>query len=187
MADKEQHSKLVQLGQPQQKRYNAVNINKKFIEKNAQSSAVPAPVIKNTAQSVRPQVQATTSHSKLVTAKLTAVQSSSSTSGWSRPSSATPPSDGISPTTASNPQPQVAQSQSKDKPVWGNPRAMQLQRSDLAPKDEFPTAAEVKSRLSEREAVLAAHAQARLEQADTFRGLHLDPNAHHWDEVQFDS
>ncbi len=29
----------------------------------------------------------------------------------------------------------------------------------------------------------AAHKQARLEEADTFRGVHLDPNAHHWDEV----
>ena len=33
------------------------------------------------------------------------------------------------------------------------------------------------------ETVAAAHKQARSEEADTFRGLHLDPNAHHWDEV----
>lgn len=32
-------------------------------------------------------------------------------------------------------------------------------------------------------AVDAAANQARLEEADTFRGVHLDPNAHHWDEV----
>lgn len=25
--------------------------------------------------------------------------------------------------------------------------------------------------------------QLRSEEADTFRGVHLDPNAHHWDEV----
>lgn len=25
--------------------------------------------------------------------------------------------------------------------------------------------------------------QLRMEEADTFRGVHLDPNAHHWDEV----
>jgi serine/arginine repetitive matrix protein 2 len=30
---------------------------------------------------------------------------------------------------------------------------------------------------------IAAHNQARMEEADTFRGVHLDPNAHHWDEV----
>ena len=29
----------------------------------------------------------------------------------------------------------------------------------------------------------AASKQARMEEADTFRGVHLDPNAHHWDEV----
>jgi hypothetical protein len=23
-----------------------------------------------------------------------------------------------------------------------------------------------------------------MEEADTFRGVHLDPNAHHWDEVR---
>lgn len=30
----------------------------------------------------------------------------------------------------------------------------------------------------------AANKQARMEEADTFRGVHLDPNAHHWDEVR---
>ena len=25
---------------------------------------------------------------------------------------------------------------------------------------------------------------SRSEEADTFRGVHLDPNAHHWDEVR---
>ncbi|KAJ3905124.1 hypothetical protein F5879DRAFT_1027983 [Lentinula edodes] len=32
----------------------------------------------------------------------------------------------------------------------------------------------------------AAHKQARMEQADTFRGVHLDPNAHHWNEMEED-
>ena len=31
--------------------------------------------------------------------------------------------------------------------------------------------------------VASASQQARMEEADTFRGVHLDPNAHHWDEV----
>jgi len=31
--------------------------------------------------------------------------------------------------------------------------------------------------------IAAANKQARIEEADTFRGVHLDPNAHHWDEV----
>lgn len=29
----------------------------------------------------------------------------------------------------------------------------------------------------------AANKQARMVEADAFRGIHLDPNAHHWDEV----
>lgn len=28
-----------------------------------------------------------------------------------------------------------------------------------------------------------AQKQALLETADAFRGVHLDPNAHHWDDV----
>lgn len=31
----------------------------------------------------------------------------------------------------------------------------------------------------------AADKQARSVEADTFRGIHLDPNAHHWDEVEY--
>lgn len=29
------------------------------------------------------------------------------------------------------------------------------------------------------------HKQAMDESADAFRGVHLDPNAHHWDEVSY--
>ena len=36
-----------------------------------------------------------------------------------------------------------------------------------------------------KEDAAALSRQARLEEADTFRGVHLDPNAHHWDEVRF--
>jgi serine/arginine repetitive matrix protein 2 len=38
----------------------------------------------------------------------------------------------------------------------------------------------------EADETAAAHKQARMEEADTFRGVHLDPNAHHWDEVSDD-
>jgi len=30
----------------------------------------------------------------------------------------------------------------------------------------------------------SASKQLRSDEADTFRGVHLDPNAHHWDEVR---
>jgi hypothetical protein len=36
---------------------------------------------------------------------------------------------------------------------------------------------------AEAAVIAAANKQARIEEADTFRGVHLDPNAHHWDEV----
>lgn len=32
--------------------------------------------------------------------------------------------------------------------------------------------------------VVEAQKQALLETADAFRGVHLDPNAHHWDDVR---
>jgi hypothetical protein len=39
--------------------------------------------------------------------------------------------------------------------------------------------------LEAKEALAAAASkQARMEEADTFRGVHLNPNAHHWDEVR---
>jgi serine/arginine repetitive matrix protein 2 len=37
--------------------------------------------------------------------------------------------------------------------------------------------------MMEAAVIAAANKQARIEEADTFRGVHLDPNAHHWDEV----
>lgn len=102
---------------------------------------------------------------------------------------------------------------SSSKPVWGNLRATATtpQRPDLKVQNDFPTAAEVAQgthlypgyklhlayhiavATSVRQAKIhdsieaaetaAANKQARLEEADTFRGVHLDPNAHHWDEV----
>lgn len=41
------------------------------------------------------------------------------------------------------------------------------------------------SDIAEAAVIAAANKQARIEEADTFRGVHLDPNAHHWDEVCF--
>ena len=92
-----------------------------------------------------------------------------------------------------------------NKPVWGHSR----QTTALKPPDarqDFPTAAEVahgmyyakntmlysrnlgipsKERESRQNAgSIALIKQARMEEADTFRGVHLDPNAHHWDEVR---
>ncbi|KAF8078339.1 hypothetical protein FPV67DRAFT_1464969 [Lyophyllum atratum] len=241
---------LVQLGSglsqaspaAQPKRFSAVNINKKFLEKNSSASAsspISQPATKSGGPSLaRPQAQSSASHSRLVTTKLTSTSPASPASGvgWSRPSSAAPPhaagshspnnnspplpatSLGTTSSTAGTPQlphagkviqpqPRTAPVQSglsqkdgvgggSNKPVWGN------LRSNLAPKrsdvqNDFPTAAEVAQVVSSlrtaklndsREAAesAAASKQARMEEADTFRGVHLDPNAHHWDEMEED-
>ncbi|KAK7064503.1 hypothetical protein R3P38DRAFT_2824912 [Favolaschia claudopus] len=230
------------------KKFSAVNINKKFLEKNSTSSSSPASASANSAASkaggsvARPQTQTATSHSRLVTTKLTAApQSLSAGSGWSRPSSATPPAtnaaNGV--TASSMPGPgepppsstgsqlphpsSVIQPQSRPmtsrgagsregsysagggvgKPVWGN-ASKSNQRLDMTSQSDFPTAAEVaaaprksKPSLADRNdaarqatakelAAAAANKQARMEEADTFRGVHLDPNAHHWDDMEED-
>ncbi|KAJ7462711.1 hypothetical protein B0H11DRAFT_2053948 [Mycena galericulata] len=231
---------------PHPKRFSAVNINKKFLEKNSSSSSTSAPSSINSAASKsggtisRPQTQTTASHSRLVTTKLTAAPQSLSAAGpgWSRPPSATPPASTATSvngaaaptTTASGPDaptstngPPVIQTQPRPlpargsgsregahsgagsgKPVWGNTKAPQQQRPDMTSQSDFPTAAEVaaaprkvKPTLADRNLVLkeaaalelasaAANKQARMEEADTFRGVHLDPNAHHWDEMEED-
>lgn len=57
-----------------------------------------------------------------------------------------------------------------------------------APRKMKPTLADRNLVLKEAAALelasAAANKQARMEEADTFRGVHLDPNAHHWDEVR---
>ncbi|KAF8226096.1 hypothetical protein L208DRAFT_1367561 [Tricholoma matsutake] len=240
---------LVQLGSngsstSHPKRFSAVNINKKFLEKNSSAvGSLPTSQGSVNAKSggpvSRPQVQPPSSHSRLVTTKLTAVSPASSTSGagWSRPSSAAPPPttgshspNGDSPllptastasTTATpgttslphakliQPQPRAALPQTgsssksatggaSTKPVWRNLKLSQAapQRPEVRQND-FPTAAEVAqgttslrmakaSDVAEAALIAAANKQARIEEADTFRGVHLDPNAHHWDEMEED-
>ncbi|KDR84798.1 hypothetical protein GALMADRAFT_53483 [Galerina marginata CBS 339.88] len=200
---------------PHPKRFSAVNINKKFLEKNTASgstaSSSSSSIVKSGSPASTPVV-------------------SSSTAGWSRPSSVAP-----SPATATNspsstsplpiaalavppsttgapllphvgkvilPQPKTAVAQlgssQKDtgtvKHVWGNvkPPAAPV-RSDIEPSD-FPTAAEVAngkpfSQIYTEEAKTSsdtAAKQLRSEEADAFRGVHLDPNVHHWDEMEED-
>ncbi|KAF8641122.1 hypothetical protein AX17_000764 [Amanita inopinata Kibby_2008] len=86
---------------------------------------------------------------------------------------------------------------SANKPAWSNIKAppASIARPNVMTND-FPTAAEVaqgaassrKGKPSEPSAkeVVAASSSAKLlrsEEADTFRGVHLDPNASHWDEM----
>ncbi|KAF8807227.1 hypothetical protein BYT27DRAFT_6560143 [Phlegmacium glaucopus] len=223
---------------PHPKKFNTVNITKKFLERNSSASTSTtsssnSSAAKSGSPVARPAAQPASSHSRLVTTKLTANPAvSSAAAGWSRPSSVTP-----SPATATNspsstsplpsttpiqtsttaapqlphvgkviqPQPRTAvpqpNTQQKDsgssKPVWRNVRPPNVPpiRSDAQTSD-FPTAAEVAngsstarkpSKADDAKAILdTAARQLRAEEADAFRGLHLGPNIHHWDEMEGD-
>ncbi|KAL5495599.1 hypothetical protein ACEPAI_1062 [Sanghuangporus weigelae] len=208
---------------PPVKRFSAVNINKKFLQKNQTSTTASGGTSSGPSGSkqagtiARPAPQSAHSHSRLVTTKLTASPlSSSPAQGWSRPSSVTPPAP--SPANASGPtkgttpaivpvgghsvphiapgggiiQPLVIKQKSdgSGRPAW---RSVQpgSAASAIQAQMEFPTAAEAAqshlARLSEAKATSDssdAHKQAMSESADAFRGVHLDPNAHHWDEME---
>ncbi|KZT19377.1 hypothetical protein NEOLEDRAFT_1183420 [Neolentinus lepideus HHB14362 ss-1] len=221
---------------PHLKKFSAVNINKKFLEKNASlpgsSQTVSASSsVKSGSTAPRPTPEASNSHSRLVTAKLTSTPRPSSTTGpgWSRPSSVAPsPSTPAPPMNVNKPstlpanpttpqfpvvgkviqpQPRASVTGSSStvlinetlsittRPAWGNLKngpAASL-KPDVRVQSDFPTAAEVAqvraSRLNDRKAAAeedAVHKQALQEDADTFRGVHLDPNAHHWDEMEED-
>ncbi|KAG6837034.1 hypothetical protein H0H93_015897 [Arthromyces matolae] len=238
---------LVQLGSStasqssaaQPKRFSAMNINKKFLQKNSSpsvSSAMSQPSAKVGGPALRSPTQTLPSHSRLVTAKLTSNSPASSTSGagWSRSSSVAPPNvtgthspNNSSPplptaTLALNsttlgtpqlphvgkviqPQPRSASSfqnvSSKDssgpaKPVWGKIKSPATPYG-FSVQNDFPTAAEVAQGASSVKAQkpnqttetaenVPASKQTRKEEADAFRGVHLDPNAHHWDEMEED-
>ncbi|KAH9890956.1 hypothetical protein C8Q73DRAFT_734645 [Cubamyces lactineus] len=223
------------LSMPHPKKFSHVNINKKFLEKTSASTPShthPAsPVTKTPSTAQKPVLQTSTSHPRLVTAKLTATPQPSTTTGpgWSRPSSAVPsttptplPSGNGKPTSSPaaasgiiplpppggkviQPQPRSAQDAvppKKDianKPAWGNAKSTPLNApKPVGVQKEFPTAAEVaQGRISTKQPeqnggqdAAAVHKQAVMAELqaeeDTFRGVHLDPNAHHWDEMEED-
>ncbi|KAJ3827387.1 hypothetical protein F5880DRAFT_1537760 [Lentinula raphanica] len=239
---------LVQLGSngtptAQPKKYNASNINKKFLEKNSTSLAIastPGFGSARLAGGVRPSPSSSSPHPRLVTTKLTATAqlAPSPGPGWSRSSSVTPPvsasiasapngTSSLAPTSSQTtvsvpaapqlphagkviqPQPRSlgsgqtvhregghAVGPGQGKSAWGNVNpvgATSATRADARTQSDFPTAAEVaqsrsksKSRKDAELEAEVANKQARMEEADTFRGVHLDPNAHHWDEMEED-
>ena len=99
---------------------------------------------------------------------------------------------------------------SQQKPAWG--KVNSGGKGVVEVQNEFPTVAEVaygqswQFRLSATSSniplghkvqilqdqlenqmaaeAVAAQRQAMMQTADSFRGVHLDPNAHHWDEVR---
>ncbi|KAL4243090.1 hypothetical protein ABKN59_001033 [Abortiporus biennis] len=203
---------------PHPKKFSHVNINKKFLEKTSSSagtsiastsSSKPGSVIP------KPALQSTPSHSRLVTAKLTAGPQPSTLTGpgWSRPSStgssATPTPSSIQPpkpsplpSSSQGPpqlppvgkviQPQLRPAElatnggKKDatsRPAWGQPRLSpaSTNKSDGLPGD-FPTAAEVAQAGRSAKSAEKKHNETMAAEADAFRGVHLNPNVHHWDE-----
>lgn len=227
---------------PHPKKFTSVNINKKFLQKNSSSSGSATtssnhvPVVKSGSPApVRPVAPPISSHSRLVTTKLTAAPVLSTTTGpgWSRPPSAAPPVSST-PSSSSNgpppqplphaaapapvsvpaapqlpvagkviqPQPRAIASASsatgkKDtvsKPAWGHPKVVApVLFPDSAGPSDFPTAAEVaharpspKPTESQKPSDAPHSKCVTLEEADAFRGVHLDPNAHHWDEMEED-
>ncbi|KAI0662570.1 hypothetical protein C8Q70DRAFT_959611 [Cubamyces menziesii] len=223
------------LSMPHPKKFSHVNINKKFLEKTSASTPshthLVSPVTKTPSATQKPVLQTSTSHPRLVTAKLTATPQPSTTTGpgWSRPSSVVPSTTPTplptgngkpspSPAAASGvtplpppggkviqPQPrpiQDAAPQKKDianRPAWGNAKSSPLHApKPIGVQKEFPTAAEVaQGRISTKQHeqngsqdAAAVHKQAVMAELqaeeDTFRGVHLDPNAHHWDEMEED-
>ncbi|KAF9243884.1 hypothetical protein BU15DRAFT_71996 [Melanogaster broomeanus] len=84
----------------------------------------------------------------------------------------------------------VKKESSSTKPAWGNAKSLAVASfAGNAARDDFPTAAEVAQgkffpALYTDDAL--ATKQVAPQEADAFRGVHLDPNAHHWDEMEED-
>ncbi|KAG1783682.1 hypothetical protein EV702DRAFT_1054926 [Suillus placidus] len=230
------------LASPHPKKFTSVNINKKFLQKNSSSSGSATtssnhvPVVKSGSPApVRPVAPPISTHSRLVTTKLTAAPVLSTTTGpgWSRPPSAAPPVSSTPSTSSNGPPPQpllhaappapvsvpaapqlpvagkVIQPQPRtiastpsatgkkdtaSKPAWGHPKGVApVMFPDIAGPSDFPTAAEVahgrpspKVTESQKPSDAPHSKSVTLEEADAFRGVHLDPNAHHWDEMEED-
>lgn len=223
------------LSMPHPKKFSAVNINKKFMEKIAplhgpSSTTSISMAAKSGIATPKQTPEVSSMHSRLVTAKLTSTPRPSTTGpGWSRPSSAAPsPSTPAPPSNAGKglvpsssaaapqlphagkviqPQPRTSVTGASatvivketlsvtTRPAWGNIRTGQVTapKADARVQNDFPTAAEVAqeqtAKLNDKKAVQEEQVlqnQALQEEADTFRGVHLDPNAHHWDEMEED-
>ncbi|KAI6045049.1 hypothetical protein EDC04DRAFT_194152 [Pisolithus marmoratus] len=213
---------------PPPKKFSAVNINKKFLQKTSTTSPAPSAVAshistaKSGSPAPRPVVQPAGLHSRLVTAKLTFTPQLSATTGssWSRPSSAAPSATSTTPTPSNAQQPQSSapvppQLPHVGKVIQPQPRSTASSTALLTKKDgvpakpawrnskstpgvpftdnaiDFPTAAEVaQGRNAKPDGTksdeLLQSGGAGPHEADAFRGLHLDPNAHHWDEMEED-
>ncbi|KAG8822357.1 hypothetical protein FRC19_006138 [Serendipita sp. 401] len=194
----------------QVKRFSSASINKKFLQKTslaaqAATAATPAPSgastnpapVKGTASPGSKPNSSTLATSRFVTTKLT--QNASSTPAkWSKESpSGTPKSVSTASTPNADPvgngksglvlqstklsgstKPMSSSTANSGGPVWGSVTSSVKANSRV--QDEFPTAAELKDKADKA----AANSAAQRRSLDAFRGIHLDPNAQHWDEME---
>ncbi|KAF7789230.1 hypothetical protein EIP86_000171 [Pleurotus ostreatoroseus] len=219
------------ISMPHPKKFSHSDINKRFLEKNSPASGAiqtpSTPSINKPGSAIqKPALQTASSHSRLVTAKLTAEgpRSTITGPGWSRPpstsSSSGPaqpvgttskpspgPTPGTTPAAVPPPPGKIIQPQPRGfnesgtsrrdnatRPAWGaaaKAPSAPISSADLS--QDFPTAAEVaqvrSAKILEKKHAAeeaTAHKEALAAEADAFRGVHLAPNVHHWDEDEGD-
>ncbi|BGO97148.1 hypothetical protein RTBOTA2_002076 [Rhodotorula toruloides] len=197
--------------QPTKKFQSSLAVNKKFLEKAVEKAKPEVkPVTARLATPPVP-APSSTSHPRLFAGKLSSgpitlsTSSSAAAAGWSKKSTAPTPSTAASQPGASASAPGAGSAASalvrgKAGAVWAAPKSTQPTPFGARMVNDFPTAAEAahakeararaimeqmqarERALQARAAAAAAHNQHLLEELDAFRGVHLDPNASHWDE-----
>ncbi|BGP05384.1 hypothetical protein JCM10049v2_001190 [Rhodotorula toruloides] len=201
--------------QPTKKFQSSLAVNKKFLEK-AGEKAKPEVKPVTTRHATPPvPAPSSTSHPRLFAGKLSSgpitlsTSSSAAAAGWSKKSTAPTPSTAASQPGAPASAPGAGSTASalargKAGAVWAAPKSTQPTPFGARMVNDFPTAAEAahakeararaimeqmqarERALQARAAAAAAHNQHLLEELDAFRGVHLDPNASHWDEDEDD-
>ncbi|EJU01125.1 hypothetical protein DACRYDRAFT_108457 [Dacryopinax primogenitus] len=168
--------------------------------KSGTPSGAPSPQPAATPLSAQAHTPATTTpavpHATIQTAVLQSASAKLATSAAASRSAA-PPSPGALPVPSApsaartpRPVPQIQKTPAVPTNVWGHPAPVPAigVMPGFTVDADFPTAAEAARGKRPRqgpshkaEAVPPAHADTS---ADAFRGVHLDPNAHHWDEME---
>ncbi|BGP22248.1 hypothetical protein Rt10032_c07g3273 [Rhodotorula toruloides] len=198
--------------QPTKKFQSSLAVNKKFLEKAGEKAKPEVKPVTTRLATPPVPAPSSTSHPRLFAGKLSSgpitlsTSSSATAAGWSKKSTAPTPSTAASqpgtPASASGAGVAAgALSRGKAGAVWAAAKPVQPALPFGARMaNDFPTAAEAahakelraraimeqmqarERALQARAAAAAAHNQHLLEELDAFRGVHLDPNASHWDE-----
>ncbi|BGP29446.1 hypothetical protein JCM10296v2_001185 [Rhodotorula toruloides] len=197
--------------QPTKKFQSSLAVNKKFLEKAGEKAKPEVKPVTTRLATPPVPAPSSTSHPRLFAGKLSSgpitlsTSSSAAAAGWSKKPTAPTPSTAASQPGAPASAPGAGSAASalargKAGAVWAAPRSTQPTPFGARMVNDFPTAAEAahakeararaimeqmqarERALQARAAAAAAHNQHLLEELDAFRGVHLDPNASHWDE-----